>query len=162
MAGNNSDREEMVKRSMGIDNWRQNSKDSVMRLFDQLGGIELSQRIKMTENIPLLGRAMRDASEGVGNLNSDVVAQQAASKRSVEGLREQQIQALRDELAMPDTSNERRKEIQEEIRQAVEAAETHDQHHAERLGKVADQRMNLAAGASLVLALAYAGFKKLK
>lgn len=162
MADRKIEREENAKKLMGIDNWRQNSKEGVMKIFDYVGDIELSQRLKMTENIPLLGRALKDSAGGVEELNKDVVSGVGASKKSVDSLRNKQVEALQEELRRDDTTPERRKEIQEEIGQVVKDAESHDQKHAERLGRLADQRANLVAGTSVVLGLAYAGFKKLR
>lgn len=46
MADRKIEREENAKKLMGIDNWRQNSKEGVMKIFDYVGDIELSQRLK--------------------------------------------------------------------------------------------------------------------
>lgn len=159
MASNNSDREAAAKQIMGIENWTQNSKARVMQLFDAFGDIEISQRLKMVENIPLLGKALHDSTAAVNNLNADIVKENAQSKRRVDDLRDQQMAALKEELKKGDLTPEQRIQIHEKMDKVVKDSERHHAEHQERQEKVGEQRQYMQLVMTAVVGAAYAGVK---
>lgn len=152
--------EAVVKGALGINSFRELSKDRVMGVFDQIGGIELEARKKMTENIPNLGNAIRSVADRTANMNADLADHGAAATSEAASLRSIYQESLREQLRNPDLKPEERSDLNDRMERNATAGSEEVADQRAWLGRIAEHRSALTLGLGVGLVLAYSGFKR--
>ncbi|WP_143686840.1 hypothetical protein [Streptomyces sp. TLI_171] len=150
--------EEAVKRKLGIQTWRNISKDKVLRFAAAMPEMATEARIKLIEQFPAfkdLGKADLDA---VKEAHKSTLAANENSQEQFYQASQEQRDALRADLGRDDLSWEQREALHDRLGENVQQVYEKDSENKNFLG-TGMKVVAVAGAAALALGVAFVGGK---
>ena len=150
--------EAALKRKLGIPNWRNLSKDKVLKFAAAMPEMATEVRLKLIEQFPAFKDLAKADIDAVAEAHKSTLAANENSQNHFYKASQEQREALRADLGRDDLSWEQREALHDRLDQNVRRVSQKDSESKQFLG--AGMRVVAATGAAaLALSVVYVGGK---
>jgi hypothetical protein len=154
-----------VRKALGIETWRNLSKDTILRFLELLPDVDPELALKLIAQVPEITTLAKSVLEDAAKAHEATLASNARSQEMVHEIHLRSLQIFEAELGK-DLSHEDWQRVIDEIRNVTSNARLKDTENKQFLSEQSDKRLTTAALAGavvvgVVLALARSGQKPL-
>ncbi|MEI5585057.1 MULTISPECIES: hypothetical protein [unclassified Agromyces] len=150
--------EEEIKKALGIESWRNLSKDKMIRFAAMMPAMDTDVALKIIEQFPVFKDFAMDAVDAMENAHSSTLSANKQSQKHVHRAFQEIRAILRGELSRDDLSWEEKKYLIEQIQETGRLEFQKDSENKQFLDGVLGKVL-LGAGAALALGVVFVGGK---
>lgn len=148
--------EDEIKRALGIQSWRNLSKEKVIKFAAMMPDVATEVRLKIVEQFPAFKDLAKNSVDAVKEAHKSTLSSNEKSQEHFHGAAQQQRDSLKDDLGRDDLSWEQRQFLHESFQRNVGMEYQKDSENKQFLERSL-RTVAVGAGAAIALGAVFVG-----